>query len=331
MNDFDDELWGGSDAPVEQPESVMEETTPDNTPQAFTEDELFGDPGDNQPVDNNDVPAPPKEEGDFMTRFLRKRAIDRNKIRVVNEDNEEEEINFDDLSDDEKLSILESSDQPMLSDTELSTINFLRQHNTDLNGFAEAIRKQTIDELNNQSSKSSVDQVSDDDLYRFDLIERYGFDREKDAEQIERLLARDKEDENLFNRKINALRQEYKQLEADQEEEMKRSAEAEQMQQWETMKDNLVQVARNTNVINGLELDNNDKNEVLSFILNQDEVTGQTDFYKMCSDPEMLFKMAWFATKGDEAFRAVEDYYKAKLAEARREAKKTTVVNKARV
>ena len=33
----------------------------------------------------------------------------------------------------------------------------------------------------------------------------------------------------------------------------------------------------------------------------------------------MLFKMAWYALKGDEAFRTIEDYYKSKLAEARRE------------
>lgn len=253
--------------------------------------------------------------------------MDKSKIRILNEDNEEEEVTFDDLSDDEKIALLESVNQPMLSDNELEVINFLRDHNTDLNGFAKSIREQTIAEMSGKKT-STVDEVSDDDLFRFDLIDRYGFDREKDAEEIENILEKEKENENLYNRKIKALREEYKQMETDQQEAEAKAAAAEQQQQWEQLKDNLIQVARNTNVINGLELDNQDKNEVLSCILNQDEVTGQTDFYKFYNNPEMMFKMAWYALKGDEAFRAVEDYYKAKLAEARRDAKKATVVNK---
>jgi len=321
---LDDELWG---SPEPSNEPIVEPVNDEDISYDPDSDESIFDGETNQEPGSDSEPAKTEEEGDFMTKYLRSKSVDKSKIRILNEDNEEEEVTFDDLSDDEKIALLESVNQPMLSDNELEVINFLRDHNTDLNGFAKSIREQTIAEMSGKKT-STVDEVSDDDLFRFDLIDRYGFDREKDADEIENILEKEKENETLYNRKVKALREEYKQMETDQQEAEAKAAEAEQQQQWEQLKDNLIQVARNTNVINGLELDNQDKNEVLSCILNQDEVTGQTDFYKFYNNPEMMFKMAWYALKGDEAFRAVEDYYKAKLAEARRDVKKATVVNK---
>ena len=197
-------------------------------------------------------------------------------------------------------------------------INFMRQHKTDLNGYAEAIRQQVIKELG-EKPISELKDITDDDLFRFDLIDRYGFDQDKDADEIEAILEKEKENESLYKRKVTALRREYEALEENRRLEEEQTAQAEEQKDWEDLKDNLIQVAQNTELLHGLELDNHDKNEVLSFILDRDEVTGDSEFIKCYKDPDMLFKMAWYALKGDEAFRTIEDYYKSKLAEARRE------------
>lgn len=318
----EDDLW--ESAPDAQVTNLDEDT--DDVYRSDEDDSIFDETSDKTEQPNEE----PKESGDYLERYLRYRNIDKNKIRIINANNEEEDVKFDNLSDDEKLDILETANTPIISDSEINTLNFLRQHNiTDLNEFTEAVRNQTLSEIQTPQV-SSVDEISDDDLYIFDLADRYGFDIDKDKDVILEMVNRDKENPALYQRKVDALRAEYKQLEVNQQEQAKQDAEIERQQQWVEMRDGLVQVARNTNVINGLELDNQDKNEILSCILSQDPVTGQTDFYKFYSDPEMMFKMAWYALKGDEAFRTVENYYKGKLAEARRGAK-NTVVTRSRV
>lgn len=290
------------------------------------ENDIFGQQSAEKGNDKNDENS--QEEEDFISKYLRTKKIDKSKIRILNQDTqEEEEVNFDTLSDDEKIALLEMVNQPMLSDSEIDAINFMRQHKLDLNTYAESIKQQVLKELGGKQQSSEVSKISDDDLFRFDLIDRYGFDQEKDADEIEAILEKEKENESLYNRKITALRKEYEQLEENQRLSEQQEAEAAQQQEWEDLKNNLIQVAQGTELLHGLELDNHDKNEVLSFILDRDDVTGESEFIKCYKNPEMLFKMAWYALKGDEAFRTIDDYYKGKLTEARRENKQSQQQN----
>lgn len=330
----EDELFGDPVQPVNEPEDNHQEDIDQNDQDDFIqqyhynqdddEDDIFEQHGDDP--DNGNKDSDSEQTEDFMSKYLKSKKVDKSKIRIFNEDTqEEEEVNFDELTDDEKIELLESINQPILTDSELDMINFMRQHKTDLNGYANAIRQQVIQELG-EKPVSELKDISDDDLFRFDLIDRYGFDKDTDAEEIEAILEKEKENENLFNRKVAALRKEYEELEENQRREAEESAKEEEQRDWEELKDNLIQVAQNVDLLHGLELDNNDKNEVLSFILDKDEVTGDSEFIKCYKDPDMLFKMAWYALKGDEAFRTIEDYYKGKLAEARRENKEQTPV-----
>ena len=66
-----------------------------------------------------------------------------------------------------------------------------------------------------------------------------------------------------------------------------------------------------------LELEDDDKEEVLQFLLNKD-INGQSDFVKLLNDPKALFQLAWFATKGQEAFSTIHDYYKKEIDMARK-------------
>ena len=326
----EDELFGD---PVQQVEEQQDNQVQENDAQVNDdfisqqyhynagedEDDIFGEVEGTEEDEDKGDQGKNDEPGDFMSKYLKSKKVDKSKIRIFNEETQqEEEVDFDALSDEEKIELLESVNQPMLSDAEIDMINFMRQHKTDLNGYAEAIRQQVIKELG-EKPISELRDITDDDLFRFDLIDRYGFDQDKDADEIEAILEKEKENESLYKRKVTALRREYEALEENRRLEEEQTAQAEEQKDWEDLKDNLIQVAQNTELLHGLELDNHDKNEVLSFILDRDEVTGDSEFIKCYKDPDMLFKMAWYALKGDEAFRTIEDYYKSKLAEARRE------------
>lgn len=63
-----------------------------------------------------------------------------------------------------------------------------------------------------------------------------------------------------------------------------------------------------------LDLSDDDKNQLASFILDSDS-TGTRYIAKALNDPKTLVKMAWYALKGEEAFGQIQDYYKQKISE----------------
>ena len=283
-------------------------------------------PGDgpfyNEPEETDDnEPEPSGEEpvaSDYLSKMLRERGVDRERVRIENEDGEIEEWRFDDLDDETKFGIL-NSNEPSLSDDEITAINYLRQNRMNLQDFVEYHRNQAVKEYleQNQSVAYTVDQVSDDDLYRFELKDQMP---DLTEEEIEDQLARAKENESFFQKKIAALRKEYKELEDNQLRAEEEKAAAEKEDQFNQLANSLVSVARNTEEMNGMLLEDEDREDVLSFLLDRD-ANGQSEFYKLFSNPEALFKMAWYMKYGDQAHASLTQYYNQEIAKARRAAK----------
>lgn len=261
----------------------------------------------------------PGEKLDYLSRLLKARGVDRQKVRIENDEGEIEEYNFDDLDDDTKYGILSTNPDSVLSDNEIEEINFLRKNRMNLRDFARWQQEQAIKDYleQNQTQTYTVDQLSDDDLYRFDLQDQMP---DLTDEEVEDALTRAKENEAFFQKKITALRKEYKDLEDEQVKQKEEEATAKREAEFNQLAQSLIDVARNTEEMNGMVLDNNDRNEVLSFLLDRD-ANGQSQFYKQFEDPDALFKMAWFMLKGQEAYNALSDYYKGEIAKARRAAK----------
>jgi predicted nucleic acid-binding Zn-ribbon protein len=136
-------------------------------------------------------------------------------------------------------------------------------------------------------------------------------------EEIEDQLNRAKEDETFFQKKVAALRKEYKELEDKQIKANEEQAAAEKEEQFNQLAQSLVSVARDTEEMNGMLLDDQDKEDVLSFLLDRD-ANGQSEFYKLFSDPKALFKMAWTMLKGDQAHETYTQYFTNEIAKARR-------------
>lgn len=270
---------------------------------------------DDQDDDYSEPSQPVDTPEDYLTQLLKSRGVDRERVRIENEDGEIEEWKFDDLDDETKFGILNQSND-MLSDDEITAVNFLRQNRMNLQDFVEYQRQQAIKEYLEQNStpQYTVDQVSDDDLFRFELQDQMP---DLTDEEIEDQLNRAKENETFFQKKIAALRKEYKELEDKQIKANEEQAAAEKEEQFNQLAQSLVSVARDTEEMNGMLLDDQDKEDVLSFLLDRD-ANGQSEFYKLFSDPKALFKMAWTMLKGDQAHETYTQYFTNEIAKARR-------------
>lgn len=270
---------------------------------------------DDQDDDYADPIQPVETPEDYLTQLLKSRGVDRERVRIENEDGEIEEWKFDDLDDETKFGILNQSND-MLSDDEITAVNFLRQNRMNLQDFVEYQRQQAIKEYLEQNStpQYTVDQVSDDDLFRFELQDQMP---DLTDEEIEDQLNRAKENETFFQKKVAALRKEYKELEDKQIKANEEQAAAEKEEQFNQLAQSLVSVARDTEEMNGMLLDDQDKEDVLSFLLDRD-ANGQSEFYKLFSDPKALFKMAWTMLKGDQAHETYTQYFTNEIAKARR-------------
>ena len=97
---------------------------------------------------------------------------------------------------------------------------------------------------------------------------------------------------------------------------------------------NQLQTQKKTMILNQLEENDlisteikklgNEKNEVLSFLLDQDE-NGASQFYKTLSDPNKLYEAAWFLRYGKESFDALKNAYESEIAKLKKQDKPTVV------
>ena len=309
--DYNDDYLFDDPATQDSPGYIEPDYTPGDGP-------FYNEP--EEEIGNEPEPTTVEEPAatDYLSKMLRERGVDREHVRIENEEGEIEEWRFDDLDDETKFGILNSKDSS-LSDDEISTINYLRQNRMNLQDLVEYHRNQAIKEYleQNQSVAYTVDQVSDDDLYRFELQDQMP---DLTEEEIEDQLARAKENESFFQKKIAALRKEYKELEDNQLRAEEERVAAEKEDQFNQLASSLVSVARNTEEMNGMLLEDEDREDVLSFLLDRD-ANGQSEFYKLFSNPEALFKMAWHMKYGDQAHASLTQYYNQEIAKARRASK----------
>lgn len=61
-------------------------------------------------------------------------------------------------------------------------------------------------------------------------------------------------------------------------------------------------------------LSNQDKEDIASFILDS-SVSGRRYLQDALNDPETLFKMAWWITKGEDAIDQMQRYYRQQVME----------------
>ena len=250
---------------------------------------------------------------DYISMLLESKGIDRNKVQILDEEGNPTEVSFDSLSEQDKFDILNYQDDTVLpADHEIQAINFLRQNNMSLQEFAEWQRQEAIQEyLAQQQTTSDIDSYSDEEIVAYDYIKRFGesmSDEEIDAE-IERLKA----DPEAFAKRVSLLRNAFKAEEEAQAKLYQDEAAAKQAENEKMFVDTYHQAMAGIDSIQNTELDDNDRDELLRFVLEKDQA-NRTGLSKAMDHPENVLKMAWYLLHGEERVDAMIDYFQKEIS-----------------
>lgn len=336
-----DNAMNGLDAFVEsQMGDVSGEPTNEPTNQQTTvevpDEVLDSYATQNDDANNESNNTPDTTTSGYMNSFLESYGIKDGKILYQDDDGKEEEKDFNSLDDAEKLNVLKSLTASGLTKEETEAIKVMRANKATLTDVIEAAKKQAIAEYKQKNAPQKVyaiDDYSDEELYAGDLKARFPdiTDEEINAE-IESL----KSNEELFQKKINSLRQQYKDTE-DQAEREREAMKQERMQRYD---DQIVDALNNFNSLDfdykdtskdatAMEIPADQKEAVYRYIMSTD-ANGESEFFKELRDPRMVTELAWYALFGRDAISDITNYWKSQLKSTRRAENKaqTTVVPK---
>lgn len=267
-----------------------------------------------------------ESEDDTMSAFLKSRGIaDPKKIQFENENGEIEDVDFNSLSREEQLTMLQELTDPGLSEHEVEVVNYLRKNKVTFNEVIDYFANQKLEEYLNEHPEDkhqqnySIDDYNDDELYLADLKSKYpSF---TDEELLSKLNIA-KSDEDLFKKEVDILRESYKA----QEDQMLKDAEAAEKQQYEDLQNNLInavgafnEVSLDTNDTesDSLVIEDADKRQILSYLLDQDK-DGKSQFVKDIENPTTLIELAWYRTHGRDVIDGISQYWKDILKSERK-------------
>ena len=288
------------------------------------EGQLEDSPTEEGLIEGSSTEDPPIEE-DFVASLLRSRGIeDKSRVKFETEDGNIEEVDWDQLSNDDKLNIINSSNESAedgLDDSEKQLLSAIRNSGMTPAEYLQYVEQQGVNRYiqNNQENtyQYTVDQYDDDELFVADFISRMGDVTDEEAQEA---LERAKSNETLFAKQIQAIRNEYKQI----EEENIRQAQIEQEQQQSAMFDQFASSVENEinqfNEIQGydLNMDQQDMQDLYDFITGTD-AAGNNYLAKALSDPKILVETAWFTLYGKQMLDDVTNYFQKEITQVRKQ------------
>jgi hypothetical protein len=311
-------------------DNLLDETIlPEETEEVSSkqEVELPGIFKDEDVIEEGEKPAEAEEvEDDTMTAFLKSKGIvDPTKIQFENENGEIEDVDFNSLSREEQMTMLQELTAPDLSEHEVGVINYLRQNKVTFDQVIDYFANQRLEAYLNEHPEDvhqknySIDDYNDDELYLADLKSKYpSF---TDEELLSKLNIA-KSDEDLFKKEVDVLRESYK----TQEDQMLKDAELAEQQQYEDLQNSLMQAVSNLNEISldtadpssdSLVVEDKDKHQILAYLLNQDK-DGKSQFVKDIENPNTLIELAWYRTHGRDVIDGISQYWKDILKSERK-------------
>lgn len=273
MEDFDevifddDEFLDEFDNPIQQQEEIVEQEQP--------------------------------EEDDLTSEILRLKGIsDPDKIKFEDESGAIVERSWNTLSKEEQINILagnEPSDEDSLSNDEIELLNAIRDSGMSVNDYMRSLQP-----VETSKPRYKIDELSDDDLYVLDILEKVGGENISDDELSEALDAA-KKNPKLFQKTVEGLRSQYTQLEKDQEVREANERALQQQQAYDRFASSIMNEIRGLNSFAGqdLELSNEDVDELSAFMLDIDE-SGMSPFGKAMQDPSLFTRAAFWLLNEDK-------------------------------
>ena len=244
--------------------------------------------------------------------LLKQKGIENSLIKFEDEEGNITEIPFTSLTKEEQFSILNddtNNSETELDDDEIDFINNIRSSGLTAKEYENIIKQKAIEEYleNNETQVHyEVNDLTDEELFIADYKLRFPTLSEED---ILSALEVDKANERLFTNKMQILRNSYIEKEKEYNEQLKAEENYLKQQQEEEFKTKIINSAATIANIGEFKLDHEDIEEVTDFLLGTD-TTGSRYISKALNEPETLFKMAWFALKGEEALDQLSKYYK---------------------
>ncbi len=321
-----------SDNDVQVDEDVMDEEVIEDDPlglQDFVKKPENEDDNDND--DDNDSHDNDDDDkvSNFVSAYLKEYGIDdMTKIQMQNEAGDVEEVDFNSLSEEEKLNIFKELSNPGYSDYEKSVIDYLRKNNATLDDVIDYYKKQAVEEYLNEHPEDrhqrvySIDEYSDDEIYLSYLKNNYP---DFTDEEITTKLESAKLNEELFNKEVAAIRTTLK---ANEDEEIKQQ-EALEAQSYQELQNNLMAAMSNFTQIEldpedkeqdalALDITDEDRAIMMRYLVERDK-DGKSQLVKDLEDPQALIELAYYRTRERDNLTGLTRYWKNELANERKE------------
>lgn len=290
----------------------LEDTSTSN-PQNSEEDIEERNSSQDEDINNgNDNGSSNINEETLLESVLKSRGIDYNNIKI--EDTETgviHSIPFNELSREEQIELLNlEEDNYNLDDDEINLLTFMRENNLNSEALVNYYKQKGIEEyLANEETVYKVDELSDEDIYALYIKNNYGdiFTEDELVDEVNKA----KENSESFGKKVNKLREIYK------AEEERLAAEAKQKEEQDSQLSEeelnkiigtLREAGKNIKTIGGFDLEESDIDSTMDYIT-KPQITGRTKLASDLDNPDTLFKLAFYATHGDELIEAIHEHY----------------------
>ena len=300
MDNFDDAMY--------EEDEFAEETVNPSQPSS--------DPpqsGDNQPP-ANEPPSQPNQqanqEDDITAEVLRLKGIkDPNKIKFEDTSGAVIERAWDSLSRDEQIRILgdvkeeaPANTHDQLDDSEIDLINSIRNSGMSVQDYLNSITPT----IQTQQNSPQIDNMSDEDLYAFDILNKVGSDNITD-EELDAAIEQAKSNDKLFKKTVEGLRADYLRREQENQERLANEQQFVQQQRYNAFANVVNGEIANFNSFGGqdLRLSNDEKDELHDFMLNLDE-NGVSALGKSLQNPQVLTQVAFWLLNGDKVMEEMQ-------------------------
>ena len=259
------------------------------------EDELLDDYTQTQTPDPEPVSEEPQsgQLDDLTNEVLRLKGIsDPSKIKFEDETGAVIERDWNTLSRTEQLNILasESSIENELSEDELQLLNTIRSSGMSINDYMSSLQQPVEEPVKSYK----IDQLSDEDVFALDLLEKVGSDNITD-EEIEEAIKNAKQNETLFKKTVDGLRKEYIRLQEEEEAQQANEEAAKREAAYNQFANSIYNEIKDLNSFAGqeLELSQEDSEELAEFMLRLDN-NGVSAFGYALQDPRLFTKAAFW-------------------------------------
>lgn len=269
-----------------------------------------------------EVTEEPENDFDLAKELLTLQGIsDMNKIKFEDESGAVIEKSWNSLSNNEKLMILSHQEDPdtSLDAAEIELINQIRESGMTPDQYIQSL--QTVEP---PVVTYEVDNMSDDELFCIDLLDKIGSDNITD-EELQQALDSAKANPNLFSKQVASLRVYYKDLEDQRlrNEELAKQEEAEH--EFNVFSNNIIESIRNFNAFEDtpVELSLEEMDDLANYILTRD-ASGYSEFGRLLNDPVQFTKAAFWMLKGPEILNEMQNQIKEAYLRGYNETHKTT-------